>query len=119
MKMKHILLTLVLISTLVFSVGCGRRMNSATDGTDKKPQDTTVQENNSSGNTSDDSNVVDGVMDGVEDTVDGVIDGVNDVVNGGDHTTNNSNDTTPNDTNVNETTPNTTSNDMNKNTTVR
>ena len=55
MKKKTILLTLVLTCTLIFSVGCGRRMNSATDGTDKNQQntqDTTVEENNSGGSTS-------------------------------------------------------------------
>ena len=47
MKKKNILLMLVLICTLLFSVGCGRRMNSATDGTDKNTQntqDTTVND---------------------------------------------------------------------------
>jgi hypothetical protein len=52
MKKKTMLLTLVLACTLILSVGCGRRMNSATDGTDKNSQntqDTTVEENNSDG----------------------------------------------------------------------
>ena len=96
MKKKTILLTLVLTCTLLFSVGCGRRMNSATDGTDKNnqnTQDTTVEENTTN------DNPVDGAMNGIEDTVDGVVDGVEDVIDG---TENSVNDMTtqPNDTNT-------------------
>lgn len=81
MNKKTFLLALALTCTLLLSVGCGRRMNSATDGTD---QNTTVEENNT--NSAPNDNVVDGLVNGVEDTVDGVVNGVDDVVDGIDNT---------------------------------
>ena len=110
MKAKRILMALVLTCTVLCSVGCGRRMNSATDGTDKN--NTTMEDNNSDrpetndGNTTidgtsndvRDDNVVDSVMNGVEDTVDGVMNGIDDVVNG----TENTIDDTTNDGNAND-----------------
>ena len=113
MKTKRIFLALILTCTVLCSVGCGRRMNSATDGTDKNnttmennnTNDTTQPENNDGNTTIDgtsndvrDDSVVDGVMNGVEDTVDGVMDGVNDVIDGTEHTV----DDTINDGNVKE-----------------
>ena len=94
MKTKRIFLALILTCVVLASVGCGRRMNSATDGTNKN--NTTVENNtnkkpeNNDGNTTidgtsndvRDDNIVDGVMNGVEDTVDGVMNGVDDVING-------------------------------------
>ena len=83
MKKKNGLLMLVLICSLLVSVGCGRRMNSATDGTDKNTQnkqDTTVEDNYNDTTTND--NVVDGVVNGVDDAVDGVMNGVEDTVDG-------------------------------------
>ena len=94
MKTKRIFLALMLTCMVLCSVGCGRRMNSATDGTDKN--NTTMEDNTNKKPEND--NVVDGVMDGVEDTVDGVMDGVNDVIDGTEHTV----DDTINDGNVNE-----------------
>lgn len=83
MNKKNSLLMLVLICVLLFSVGCGRRMNGATDGTNKKPQntqDTTVEDKYNDTTTND--NVVDGVVNGVDDTVDGVMNGVEDTMDG-------------------------------------
>ena len=94
MKTKRIFLALMLTCTVLCAAGCGRRMNSATDGTDKN--NTTMEDNTNKKPEND--NVVDGVMDGVEDTVDGVMDGVNDVIDGTEHTV----DDTVNDGNVNE-----------------
>ena len=98
MRKKTILLMLVLTCTLISSVGCGRRMNSATDGTDKNnttTQDTIVEDNydntttpNDYNEVNDNNNVVDDVMDGVDDTVHGITDGVEDVVDGVDNSVN-------------------------------
>ena len=117
MKKKMIFAALFAL-TLLCCTACGRRMNSATDGTNKKPQstqDTTVENNDSDGMLSNDTtndinndhnaddnfdnnttndNVVDGVVNGVEDAVDGLIDGVDDMVNGMENTVDNmTNDT--------------------------
>ena len=111
---KNMLLTGLLVLTLFCAIGCGRRMNSATDGTDKNDTTTENQVNDTNKNdmnnndtdkndmnnndTDRNDNIVDGMMDGVEDTVDGVIDGSEDVVNG----VENSLDTPPSDNNPNE-----------------
>ena len=110
MKKKSILFSLVLSCTLLCSVGCGRRMNSATDGTNKNDTttpNTTVEENYNDNMTNDtldnefndnvindtnNGNVVDGVMDGVEDTVNGITNGVEDVVDGADDSVHNMTD---------------------------
>ena len=79
MKTKRIFLALMLTCTVLCAAGCGRRMNSATDGTDKN--NTTMEDNTNKKPEND--NVVDGVMDGVEDTVDGTEHTVDDTVNDG------------------------------------
>ena len=125
MKKKFILLSLVLTCTLLCSVGCGRRMNSATDGTNKNDTttpNTTVEENYNDNMTNDtldnefndnvindtnNGNVVDGVMDGVEDTVNGITNGVEDVVDGVDDSVHNM--TEPNNVNTPSTGTNNTS----------
>ncbi len=87
---KRIFLPVLILSFTVFAlIGCGRRMNSATDGTNTTTPNTTVEKNDqpSNGLTNND-NVVDGVIDGVEDSVDGVINGVDDVVDGVDNSLN-------------------------------
>lgn len=114
---KKMFFTWTLALTLLCCTACGRRMNSATDGSDKTDQntlDTTIEDNNGNGtltngtdnndnndyNTIDNfdngttnDNVVDGVVNGVEDTVDGVIDGVDDVIDGTENTLDNSTNT--------------------------
>lgn len=114
---KKLFLTCILALTLLCATACGRRMNSATDGSDKTDQntpDTTVEDNNGNGTLTDgtnnndnndyntidnfdngttNDNVVDGVIDGAEDAVDGVIDGVDDVVDGTENTVNDLTDT--------------------------
>mgnify|MGYP003292748504 CR=1 FL=1 len=91
---KRILLTSLLALTLLCSTACGRRMNSATDGTNKN--DTIMEDNTTTTDRND--GVIDGVVNGAEDTVDGVVDGVEDVIDG----TKNTLDNTTNDGNVNE-----------------
>ena len=105
MKMKTFLLMLVLTCTLISCVGCGRRMNSSTDGTNKNnttTQDTTVKDNYDNTTTPNNDtyvdenynndmtndNVVDGVVNSVDDTVNGITNGVEDVIDGVDHSVN-------------------------------
>lgn len=94
MKKRIFLPVLILSFTVFVLIGCGRRMNSATDGTNTTTPDTTVEKNDqpSNGLTNDD-NLVDGVIVGAEDTVDGVINGVDDVVDGVDNSLDNTGNT--------------------------
>lgn len=94
MEKKRILLTLALLCTLLCFGGCGRRMNSATDGTDKN----NTMENDTNSHSHENGTPAEDVTDGVEDMVDGVMDGVDDVVNGTEQDT----DRTTNDGNVND-----------------
>lgn len=93
---KKLFFSWILALSLLCCTACGKRMNSATDGSDKtnqNTQDTTVEDNNGNGtltNGTTNDNVIDGVVNGVEDTVDGVIDGVDDVIDGTENTINDS-----------------------------
>ena len=82
MRKKTFLLALVLICTMIGSVGCGRRMNGATDNTTTKND--TVEEDITDGV----NDTVDGITNGVEDTMDGITNGVEDMMDGVDHSVN-------------------------------